>query len=174
MSELKDYYLQLDDDYAHVEQAHDFVKNRATWKYVPYIWVVENSPPKYETWIKGDRLLSSLYSKFGGWVDFYITRAKHAHSWHTDAAEKCSINMVFEEYNAHTLFSLKNEKVDIHHFAELKYVPKKWTIINTEKKHTVMNFEDKDRFLMCYRVPPAVNFNDVVNWYNTEYKVNNE
>lgn len=170
MSELKDYYFQLDDDYAYVEQAHDFVKNRATWKYVPYIWVVENSPPKYETWIKGDRLLSSLYSKFGGWVDFYITRAKHAHSWHTDAAEKCSINMVFEEYNAQTLFSLKNEKVDIHHFAELKYVPKKWTIINTEKKHTVMNFEDRDRFLMCYRVPPAVNYNDVINWYNTEYK----
>ena len=39
MNELKDYYLQLDDDYAYVEQAHDFVKNRATWKYVPYIWL---------------------------------------------------------------------------------------------------------------------------------------
>ena len=68
------------------------------------------------------------------------------------------------------LFSLKNEKVDIHQFAELKYVPKKWTIINTEKKHTVMNFEDRDRFLMCYRVPPAINYQNVVDWYINEYK----
>jgi len=169
MAELKDYYLQIDNDYTHTEKAYDFVKNQATWKYTPYMWIVENSPPKYETWIKGDPLLSSLYIIFGGWVDFYITRAKHAFNWHTDATENCSINMVFEEYNAHTLFSLNNEKIDIHHFTELKYIPKKWTIINTEKKHTVINFENRDRFLMCYRFPKTVNYNDVTFWYKNIY-----
>jgi hypothetical protein len=34
-----------------------------------------------------------------------------------------------------------------------------------------MNFEDKDRFLMCYRVPPSVNYAEVVDWYKTEYKL---
>lgn len=170
MKELKDYYLQIDDDYVHADLAHEFAVNKATWKYVPYIWVVANSPPEYETWIKGDPFLTAIHSKFRGWADFYITRGKHAHSWHTDAAEKCSINMVFETYNAHTLFSLKNEQVDIHEFVELNYVPKKWSIINTEKKHTVMNFEDRDRLLMCYRVPPAINYQTVVDWYIKEYK----
>ena len=170
MKELADYYFQIDDNYIHADYAHEFVVKEATWKYVPYIWIVENSPSKYETWIKGDPFLTAIHAKFHGWVDFYITQGKHAHSWHTDAAEKCSINMVFETYNSHTLFSLKNEKVDIHQFAELKYVPKKWTIINTEKKHTVMNFEDRDRFLMCYRVPPAINYQNVVDWYINEYK----
>lgn len=170
MKELADYYFQIDDNYTHVDRAHEFAVKEATWKYVPYIWIVENSPSKYETWIKGDPFLTAIHAKFHGWVDFYITQGKHAHSWHTDASEKCSINMVFETYNSHTLFSLKNEKVDIHQFAELKYVPKKWTIINTEKKHTVMNFEDRDRFLMCYRVPPAINYQNVVDWYINEYK----
>jgi hypothetical protein len=169
MNELPDYYLQLNETYSLADKAHDFVVHRAEWKYIPYIWVIDNSPAKFETWIKLDPFLMALHNKFHGWVDFYITRAHHAHSWHTDAAEKCSINMVFEEYNSHTLFSIKNEQVDIHEFKELKYQPNKWTIINTAKKHTVMNFESRDRFLMCYRPSGGTTYQTVVDWYKNEY-----
>lgn len=78
--------------------------------------------------------------------------------------------MVFEEYNSLTLFSVENNHNDIHKFEELKYQPNKWTIINTTKKHTVINQEYRSRYLMVYRPPCGTSYQTVVNWYKNEYK----
>jgi hypothetical protein len=174
MSELTDYYLQLDETYSQSEKAHDFLVNRSEWKYVPYIWIAANSPEKFETWIKPDPFLSVVHARFRGWVDFYITRPRHAHSWHVDAQEQVSFNTVFEEYNSLTLFSVENNQVDIHKFEELKYQPNKWTIINTAKKHTIINEEYRNRYLMVYRPARGTDYQTVVDWYKNEYLLSKE
>jgi hypothetical protein len=174
MNELPDYYLQLDETYSLAEKGHDFVLNKAEWKYIPYIWVVANSANRVANWIDQDPFLSAIHKRFHGWVDFYITKPRHAHSWHVDAAEQVSINLVFEEYNSLTLFSVENNQVDIHKFEELKYQPNKWTIINTAKKHTVINMENRDRYLMCYRPPAGTSYQTVVDWYKNEYLLSKE
>jgi hypothetical protein len=169
MHELTDYYLNLDETYSQAATASRFVNEHATWKYIPYIWVVANGPDGRATWINTDPFLSAVHARFGGWTDFYLTKPRHAHSWHTDAAEQVSINMVFEEYNSLTLFSVENPQPDIHNFAELKYRPNQWTIINTAKKHTVLNLENRNRYLMCYRPPGGTSYQTVVDWYRNEY-----
>jgi hypothetical protein len=173
--ELRNYYFQLDETYSLSEKAHDFLLNQATWKYIPYIWVIENSPDKFETWIKNDRFLTALHNKFNGWVDFYLTKPRHAHGWHKDSLsvnEFVSINLVFEEYNSLTLFSVKSDKSqpDIHQFEELKYQPNKWTIMNTDQSHSVINREFRNRYLMCYRPRKGTKYQTVVDWYINEYK----
>lgn len=49
IKELPDYYLHLDETYSLASKAHDFMVNHSEWKYVPYIWVVANSPNKFKT-----------------------------------------------------------------------------------------------------------------------------
>jgi hypothetical protein len=172
-NELPNYYLHLAETYSLAAKAHDFVVNHAEWKYVPYIWIIANSPNKFETWIKDDPFLMALHNRFGGWVDFYISKPRHAHTWHKDSEsvnESISINMVFEEYNSLTLCSTDHNGYGIHKYEEIKYRPNKWTIVNTAQAHSVINLEYRNRYLMCYRPPGGTSYQTVVDWYRNEYK----
>jgi hypothetical protein len=86
--------------------------------------------------------------------------------WHRDNDIGCSLNMVLDVYNSHTLFTHSNPKqVYLEAIIELNYKPNTWYIFNSQEKHSVINLDDRARVLFTLIMPKEVKYHDVVEWY---------
>lgn len=67
------------------------------------------------------------------------------YNWHIDTERSVGINMLLSDVNSKCLFS-ENPNSVVSEFEELVYEPNTYYIFNTQKPHSVLNFEG-DRYL---------------------------
>jgi hypothetical protein len=160
------YFYETEEVYTKSDVIENFLP-RSRWKWVPYIHACINC--EVEPW--RDTFVSAIDQKFNGKMHLFKIPAKSRYRWHRDVPQQCSINMVLNEYNSHTVFATNNEIPDIFYFTELKYKPLRWYLFNTQQLHSVSNYGDEDRILVSYRFDRSVTYKDLLFWYLNEYIV---
>jgi hypothetical protein len=133
----------------------DIIENHipvAKWKWVPWQHVCINLPR--EDLLGKDSFIDMLIKK-GGRLCLYKIPANTSYNWHKDKSIGVSLNMVLTEYKCHTIFSTGHfEYMNATNFPildniiELKYEPKKWFLFNSQIRHSVMNLDHRDRYLL--------------------------
>lgn len=138
------------------------------WKWVPFMHVAVDIEIIEQQIIK-NKFISNIRKEFGGNLYLYKLPQVSVYRWHRDKYVGCSLNMVFDKYHCHTLFSQNNgENTDlIQPFTELTYKINKLYIFNSQNLHTVINL-DRDRILFSYTFPREINYNSVLEWYMRE------
>jgi hypothetical protein len=165
-----EYFLNLDIDCTILDDVKEFL-DRAIWVWVPYMLLAFNFPEKLTT---KDYFLDEISSVFDGRLRLYKIPKNSVYNWHQDYNVGCSLNLVMEEYNCHTLFSTKTHSYKtteghpiIHDVVELKYVVGKYTLFNNQKTHQVVNLDDRDRYLLTMTFPKDVTYDRVRSWYES-------
>jgi hypothetical protein len=155
------YFYELNKPYQNIEAVKKYIST-AEWQWIPYMTVASNF---YET-IHSDPFIKDIATEFNGRLKLYKFPAKQVYHWHKDANIGCSLNMVLEEYNSHSLFTHpERDNMYVEPIVELKYKPETWYIFNSQERHTVINLDDRDRILFTLIMPKGTNYHDVVNWY---------
>jgi len=160
------YFYKIKESYQNINAVKKFIPT-AEWQWFPYVTVASNF---YES-IEVDPFIKDVTSQFTGTLKLYKFPAKQVYHWHKDANIGCSLNMVFREYNSHTLFTHpERDNKHVEPIIELKYEPETWYIFNSQENHTVINLDDQDRILFTLIMPKGINYHDVVNWYKEHSK----
>lgn len=155
------FFYEITEPYQNIEAVKKYIPT-AEWQWIPYMTVASNF---YEN-IHSDPFIKDIATKFNGRLTLYKFPANQVYHWHKDASIGCSLNMVLEEYNSHSLFSYSDKANKyVEPIVELKYKPETWYIFNSQERHTVINLDDKDRILFTLIMPKGTNYHDVVNWY---------
>ena len=144
----------------------DIIENHipsAEWRWLPWIYVCINLPRK--DLIGKDPFIDMLIEK-GGSLCLYKIPASTSYNWHRDASIGVSLNIVLTDYNCHTIFSTGHyEYMNAMNFpildkiVELKYEPKKWFLFNSQIRHSVVNLDHRDRYLLTITFPKEYSYN---------------
>jgi hypothetical protein len=115
--------------------------------------------------------LAELKNQFGGSLQIYKIPNQCCYKWHRDTIIGCSLNIVLEEYNCHTIFNKSKHPLDfstdeshMSSIVELKYEPKKFYLFNSQIQHSVINL-DRDRMLVTYVFPKPTTYQLIKDWY---------
>jgi hypothetical protein len=155
------YFYQIDEPYTNIKSVKQSISN-ASWQWIPYMTVADNF---FES-LSFDPFIKEIATQFGGHLKLYKVPSNYVYHWHKDANIGCSLNMVLEEYNSHTLFiHPERDNKYVEPFVELKYKPETWYIFNSQERHTVINLDKRDRILFTLIMPKQTNYHDVVAWY---------
>ena len=158
---MNNYFYEVSEPYQNIEAVKQFIPT-ANWQWVPFMNVASNF---YES-VLTDPFIKQLSIEFSGSLRLYKVPAMHVYHWHRDAQVGCSLNMVLEEYQSHTLFSnVESESKYVDPVVELKYKPETWYIFNSQERHTVINLDTRDRVLFTLIMPRQTTYQDVVAWY---------
>ena len=172
MDEL-DFFLKIDQDVDDIIPIIENFLNIVEWKWVPYQNVAIDTKTIESQILEVCPLLSQFKEKFGGKFCLYKIPSQSVYTWHRDYSISCSLNMVLEEYNCHTVFDKSKHPLDssppdqsnILSVIELKYEPKKFYIFNSQLTHSVTNL-DRDRTLVTYIFPKFLtSYYDIRDWY---------
>ena len=137
-----------------------FIRNRYNfqWIGVPKEKIIKDILEKY---VNEDNFLNHIdkFIKPYGKLELFKFPPMTQYDWHVDTYNKCNFNLVFEHYNSLSLFKTKKEdsnNSDLHfsnfNIISLNYVPKTWYLFNTQLEHTVINLDEKVRYLLSYTV----------------------
>ena len=142
------YFYETAESYHNLESVKNFVPT-AIWEWIPYMTVASN----FTNAIKSDTFITDISKKFGGVLKLYKFPAKQVYHWHKDANIGCSLNMVLEEYNSHSLFThSERDNMYVEPVIELAYKPETWYIFNSQERHSVINLDDRDRILFSDQI----------------------
>jgi hypothetical protein len=144
-----------------IEHIEKFVSS-AEWKWEPSMFVATNLPNVSQD----DVFLKQVSAQFSGSLQLYKIPSNSVYTWHRDKDTiGCSINMVLDNYNCHTLFSIGNHGTPVlQKVIELKYTPKIWYAFNSKELHTVINVDTRDRYLLSFILPGNVRYADLTKW----------
>jgi hypothetical protein len=144
----------------------DIIENHissAEWRWLPWNYVCINLPRNDLT--SKDSFVDMLIEK-GGSLCLYKIPANTSYNWHKDASIGVSLNMVLTDYNCHTIFSTGHyDYMNAMNFpildkiVELKYEPKKWFLFNSQIRHSVVNLDHRDRYLLTITFPKEYSYN---------------
>lgn len=168
MTNNDNYYFEISESYQNIDSVKKFIPT-ATWEWVPYMSVASN----FHESIQVDPFIKDIVEQFNGKFKLYKIPAKQVYHWHRDFKVGCSLNMVLEEYNSHSLFTLsERDKMSaegsttyVEPIIELIYKPETWYIFNSQERHTVINLDSRDRVLFTLIMPKQTNYHDVLSWY---------
>lgn len=162
MINTDDYYYKLNESCSLIDEITAHI-SKSLWMWVPFMYVDANFPT---TIFNKDKFLTSIPKHF--YPGFYLYKIPNqtVYNWHKDYEMSSSINMVLEDYHSHTLFLTSDytkESKMVSNIIELKYEPKTWYLFNSQQLHSVVNLDERDRYLLTvtFRVP----YNDVLEWY---------
>lgn len=161
-------YRKLEQEPRFLDQVREYAKT-AIWTWVPStnisIDFQKNLGPQL---INQDEMLSKLKLKFNATMRLYMFPSMTVYNWHRDAEMGCSLNLVLDDYSAHTLFNPTDMKEIIDSVVELKYEKNKWYLFNSQILHSVINVDSKDRVLLTITFPKNVTYNEVSDYLNSE------
>jgi len=78
------------------------------------------------------------------------------------------MNLVMDDYSAHTLFNPANRRDILDKVIELKYEKNKWYLFNSQILHTVINVDTRDRPLLTVSFPKDVEYQTVLKFIKSE------
>jgi len=161
-------YCKLEQEPKFLDQVKEYAKT-AIWTYVPFmnISIDFQKTLGLQLMIK-DEMLIKLKSKFNATMRLYMFPSMAVYNWHRDAEIGCSLNLVMDDYSAHTLFNPTDKKEIIDSVVELKYEKNKWYLFNSQVLHSVINIDSKDRVLLTITFPKNVTYNEVSDYLNSE------
>ena len=68
--------------------------------------------------------------------------------WHVDGFRQSCINsLISKDHYSHTLFGEYKDEIYHKNIIELKYKPYTYYLFNNQKEHTVLNLDNRDRYL---------------------------
>ena len=163
-------FLEINHDTSKiVESIRSFIPT-ATWRWIPFMTVPINFKSLSRKISNNDTLLlKPLAEKFKGVLRLYKIPGHSVYKWHRDAYVGCSLNMVLENYNCHTLFATDFQNDSIFKIEELVYIPTKFYLFNSQSLHTVVNVDPRDRILVTVTFPKSVLFETIKYWFENEY-----
>jgi hypothetical protein len=158
----EDYFTPVITDSTFLSKVKEFIPN-ATWKWVPSMFIATNLSSAH---IANDNLLSAVHSKFLGELNLYKIPCRSVYGWHQDKESiGCSLNMALDQYHCHTLFSVGNHGTPfLQKVIELEYEANKWYAFNSKQLHTVINLDERDRYLLSYVLPSNVTYQNLTAW----------
>ncbi len=158
----EDYFIPVNTDINFLPKVKEFIPN-AIWKWVPSMFIATNLS---STHIGDDQLLSKIHKEFLGELNLYKIPCKSVYGWHQDKNSiGCSLNMALDRYHCHTLFSVGNHGTPfLQKVIELEYDPNTWYAFNSKQVHTVINLDEKDRYLLSYVLPGIFSYTDLKSW----------
>jgi hypothetical protein len=142
----------------------------ATFNYNPIPALYWTPPSTFES----TDFVKSLREKFGfSWVKFNLFPSNVLYDWHSDSSRRCSINWVIKTNPmAHTFFKepvketipLEGMTTLTNHLIEVEYDLYKPTILNTTKKHCVINNYPEDRIIMSMSIFNEASYEEVLEY----------
>ena len=161
-------YYDTGISYSHGELVKEWLP-KAIWEWVPNFLVAKKTYPQV---LIEDPFIRSVMDKFPGtYLNFYKVPGNSTYNWHRDSKCKVCINLVLDVYDSVTLFSHTMPYwplTEIDYVWPLKYKPNNWYIFDTQERHMVVNYADTDRVLMTVRIPPPIQYKEVLEWYKTQ------
>jgi hypothetical protein len=119
-----------------------------------------------------DPLLGATVLRFGSEIYIFKFPAYTTYEWHIDAVNSCSMNCVLDSYDSVTLW--QNEQDDtiseIHRVTALRYEPNQWYLFNSQRMHSVINYGDRDRYLLIAGIDKNYSFEEVSKWYDMRFQ----
>lgn len=158
---MNEFYYEITEPCDIINSVQLFIPT-ATWIWAPFMTVASN----FYVSVNGDTFLKSIVQEFYGQLKLYKFPAHSMYQWHKDREVGCSLNMVLENYDSHSFFLKDSDRPTlIDNIIELKYKPKTWYLFNSQKTHSVINLDNRDRILFTLVMPRHVKYIDVLNWY---------
>lgn len=129
----------MNTNYTQFKQKSDILYTLASDTWVEhYGWDVFEVPE--QLW-RNEQLLSEVDSEFKiNRVAVLRTDPFQNYVWHRDDYRGVAINMLLSHEKSHCLFGT-NKNDDNMYFEELEYLPNTFYLFNTQKLHTVINFQ---------------------------------
>jgi hypothetical protein len=93
------------------------------------------------------------------------------YNWHRDVEMGCSMNLVMEDYDSHTLFNPTDKKEILDNVVELKYEKNKWYLFNSQILHSVVNVDPRNRLLLTITFPKHVQYQEILDFLKLEREV---
>lgn len=164
------YFKELDVEFKGTEILKDFIP-KATWEYVPYMnlcnnfeWDTTDTASKIRN---VDEFINEVYSRFKGRQRLYKIYGESSYNWHQDAFTEFSLNMVLDNYDCKTIFEISKIDNNMSKIKELKYIPGKWYLFNSQIRHMVVNSDMRDRVLytILFYKKHGVKLQDFIDWY---------
>tara|TARA_R100001440_G_C2468096_1_gene111147 strand:+ start:109 stop:624 length:516 start_codon:yes stop_codon:yes gene_type:complete len=73
---------------------------------------------------------------------------KYCYHWHVDGFRQSCINsLISKDHYSYTLFGEYKDEFYHNNLIELKYKPYTYYLFNNQKNHTILNLDNKDRYL---------------------------
>lgn len=167
------FYYKIEQMPSYLDQVKEYAKT-ANWTWVPFMNIsIDFQKTLGLQLIKKDKMLSGLQSNFYAEMRLYMFPSMTVYNWHRDVEMGCSLNLVMDDYSAHTLFNPSDKKEIIDNVVELKYEKNKWYLFNSQILHSVINVDSKDRVLLTITFPKNVTYNDVADYLKLEGILNN-
>ena len=163
-----DLYYKLKQEPKFLDQVNEYAKT-ASWTWVPFMNISIDFQNKLGLkLIKQDETLSKLQSKFNAMMRLYMFPSMSVYNWHKDVEMGCSMNLVMDDYTAHTLFNTSDQKGIIDKVVELKYEKNKWYLFNSQILHSVINVDHKDRILLTITFPKSVTYHTIFEFIKSQ------
>jgi hypothetical protein len=164
-------FYKIDQEPAFLDKVRSY-SSTAKWTYVPFMKISTNFQKTLGLeLIKQDSLLEQLREKFDGTLRLYMFPGMTVYNWHKDVEIGCSINLVMEDYNSHTLFNPSHSKKIIDNVIELKYEKNKWYLFNSQILHCVVNMDPRDRLLLTMTFPNNVRYQEIFDFLNLKNQI---
>jgi hypothetical protein len=167
-----------DDLFYKIEQEPNFLDKvldysiTAKWTWVPFMNIsIDFQKTLGLELIKQDSLLDKLRDKFDGIMRLYMFPGMTVYNWHRDVEMGCSMNLVMEDYDSHTLFNPTDKKEILDNVVELKYEKNKWYLFNSQILHSVVNVDLRDRLLLTITFPKHVQYQEILDFLKSEKEV---
>lgn len=112
-------------------------------------------------------LLYKVISKFGAGTRLSVFRTNpcEVYNWHIDATRNICLNILLDGYDSMTLFANRSIYSVMTDLTKVPYIRKKVFLLNVQKNHTVLNFNNV-RYLLSIGIPKPTDFQDVKNYIN--------
>ena len=166
-------YYKIEQASSYLDQVREYAKT-VNWTWVPFMNIsIDFQKTLGPKLMKQDAMLNKLQSKFNAVMRLYMFPSMAVYNWHRDVEMGCSLNLVMDDYSAHTLFNPADKKEIIDRVVELKYEKNKWYLFNSQILHSVINVDSKDRVLLTITFPKNVTYNDVADYLKSQGILNN-
>jgi hypothetical protein len=148
-----------------LESLNNFIKksDHDRWQSINNLTVMSLPIKLFET----ETVLNSVVNKFGAGsrLSVFRTNPYEVYSWHTDYLRNTCLNILLDGYDSMTLFANNRASGVMTDLITVPYSSKKVFLLNVQKNHTVLNFNNV-RYLLSIGIPKPADFQDVKNYIN--------
>ncbi len=131
-----EYFYELETIESYSNGLLDLINSTKFWFQKNNLHII-----KVENIFFNDSILSTLIERFNGTPLIFKLPPNIWYDWHTDENRLCAINMLILGNRSHCFFG-ERENRDIVKTRELTYNSNRYYLLNTQKKHAVLNFEE--------------------------------
>lgn len=174
------FFKELDVEFKGQKILQDFLPT-ATWEWIPYMNVCNNFGDDFKKrfintatysastkLIIADKFVNDVVSHFGIRQRLYNIPANSTYKWHVDLEVAFSLNMILDDYDCKTVFEVEKISPQLSKIVEIKYTPHKWYLFNSQKLHTVINTDSRDRplYTILFYKDHKYSLQNFLDWYD--------